>query len=95
MVTTIAGDGTFGFADGAALSAQFRFPGDVEVASDGALYVTDGGNERIRKIAGGQVSTFAGNDGFDIVNGIGAAAFFKSPVPMAMGSRQNSIHPTV
>src|SRR5580765_7395687 len=68
VVSTIAGDGTAGFSDGPALSAEFHFPEDVAVTNDGTVYVTDGDNSRIRKIAGGLVSGFAG-DRFGIANG--------------------------
>jgi hypothetical protein len=70
VVSTIAGDGTAAFADGPALSAKFHFPEDVVVTNDGTIYVTDGDNSRIRKIAGGQVYGFAG-DRFGIANGNG------------------------
>ena len=50
MVTTLAGSGTPGYADGLAAQAQFWYPVDVAVAPDGALYVADWKNHRIRKI---------------------------------------------
>src|ERR1043166_3885103 len=60
-VTTIAGDGRPVFADGPAMNSSFRDPFDVTVADDGAVYVADVLNHRVRKIAGGQVTTFAGS----------------------------------
>src|SRR5678815_1378582 len=60
-VTTIAGDGTDAQSVGPALSAKFHTPVYVAVATDGAIYVVDYNDNRIRKIAGGQVSTPAGN----------------------------------
>lgn len=61
-VSTFAGSGTSGFADGTATSAQFT---DIyALGSDGtALYVSDNGNNRIRKVdlGTGTVSTIAGN----------------------------------
>ncbi|MGH9882989.1 MAG: hypothetical protein ACRD6N_16245, partial [Pyrinomonadaceae bacterium] len=50
-VTTIAGVGRPGFADGAASSALFDTPCSVVVTSDGALIVADTGNHRLRKIS--------------------------------------------
>jgi len=43
------------------------------------MYVADYNDHRIRKISGGQVSTFAGNAGYGIVNGNGASAQFQNP----------------
>src|SRR5215470_13273570 len=84
IVTTIAGDGTDAFADGPALSAKFHSPIDVAVASDGSIYVADYNDHRIRKIAAGEVSTFAGNDTFGIVDGKGTLSQFKNPYRIAL-----------
>jgi len=81
IVSTIAGDGSDAFANGPALSAKFHSPADVAVAPDGTIYVADYNDHRIRKIAGGQVSTFAGSDSFGILNGNGGTARFKNPYP--------------
>jgi len=89
VVTTIAGEGTGAFADGPALSAKFNAPTDVIVAADGTLFVTDYKNHRIRKIAAGQVTTFAGNDNFVIVNGKGISAQFNTPFRIASDAGSN------
>jgi sugar lactone lactonase YvrE len=68
--------------------AKFHFPNDVAVASDGSLFVSDGDNRLIRKIAGGQVSSFAGG-AFGIVDGIGSLAQFKFPTSVAIDDRGN------
>ncbi len=62
VITTVAGNGTGGFADGAVLEAQFDNPRDLEFGPDGRLYVADTDNNRIRAIdfAAGTVSTVAG-----------------------------------
>ena len=79
VVTTFAGEGTGAFNDGPLLSAKFKSPTGVTVAADGALFVADMGNHRIRKISDGLVSTFAGNDTEGFINGNGLEAQFKSP----------------
>jgi len=50
VVSTFAGSGTAGFAEGAANTAQFNDLTDVAVDSSGNLYVADTGNHRIRQI---------------------------------------------
>jgi DNA-binding beta-propeller fold protein YncE len=59
-VTTIAGNGAPGDADGAAHTAGFDTPSGIAVAPDGTLYVADTGNDAVRAITpGGLVSTLA------------------------------------
>lgn len=50
IVTTLAGNGQPGFADGAADKAQFRAPEGIAVDAQGNVYVADTGNHRIRRI---------------------------------------------
>ena len=84
MVTTIAGSGTQGNADGAGTAASFYWPEGVAVAASGSIYVTDTHNFKIRKITtAGIVSTFAGsgiqaNTGSE-ADGTGIAASFSWP----------------
>jgi NHL repeat len=58
-VTTIAGHtGEAGFRDGVGRNAQFNRPTWVDVdPGDGAIYVVDRENDRLRKIANGVVTT--------------------------------------
>ncbi|HVX49910.1 MAG TPA: SBBP repeat-containing protein [Chitinophagaceae bacterium] len=49
-VTTIAGTGAAGFADGDGKSAKFYNPSDIVVDKKGNLYVSDSHNNRIRKL---------------------------------------------
>lgn len=47
-VTTLAGNNTAGFKDGAASTIQFNHPTDLAVGADGKVYVADWLNHRIR-----------------------------------------------
>jgi sugar lactone lactonase YvrE len=81
-VSTFAGTpGVSGNTDGNGASATFGVPQGI--ATDGTnLYVTDAGNQTIRKIviATGVVSTLAGQDGVPgSADGIGTAATFSTP----------------
>src|ERR1019366_74238 len=65
-ITTAVGDGNQGFAGdgGAPNKVEMSLPTSVVVDSSGNLYFADSLNNRIRKLAGGNVSTFAGNGAF-------------------------------
>lgn len=79
-VTTLAGSGSPGAADGPGGNASFNVP--ASICSEGVnLYVGDSGNQKIRKIAiaTGQVSTLAGSGSAGTADGKGTAATFKYP----------------
>jgi serine/threonine-protein kinase len=64
IITTVAGTGANGVGGdgGPATSARFNVPIDVTIGPGNSLYVTDGGNGRIRRIdAAGRIATVAGN----------------------------------
>lgn len=84
-VTTFAGSGVSGFADGPVAAAQFASPSGVAVNPDGEVFVADTNNHLIRVIAGGNVSTYAGTtQGF--ADGPGASAMFNSPSGIAIAA---------
>lgn len=90
VVTTVAGTGTAGFADGSAASAQFNNPMGIAVSSVGDIYVGDRENHRIRKITpSGTVSTFAGQATSGTANGIGTAAQFYRPMQLSFDPSDN------
>jgi sugar lactone lactonase YvrE len=67
VVTIVAGTGVAGFSGdgGLATSAQLDFPRDVALDAAGNLYLTDTGNNRIRRIdAAGVITTIAGTGVF-------------------------------
>lgn len=80
-VSTLAGSGASGTADGTGASASFVSPSGITLASDGSLYVTDSGAHNIRKVTlAGVVTTLAGKAGVaGAVNGTGISAQFNSP----------------
>lgn len=61
-VTTIAGQhvANGGYKDSSALTAQFNEPSDVELDENGQLFISDSGNQVIRSLKDGQVTTYAG-----------------------------------
>jgi sugar lactone lactonase YvrE len=61
IISTVAGTGAAGFSDGSVASATFHFPTGITVdPGTGDIYVADVLNSRVRKISGGNVTTFAG-----------------------------------
>ena len=78
VVSTIAGDGTSGFGgdNGPAASARLANPSGVALDGAGNLYFNDTGNQRVRKISNGVITTVAGNGtaGFSGDNGPATSA---------------------
>ena len=61
LVQTLAGVGQPGYADGPAAQAMFFLPVGVALTADGTVFVADGGNQLVRAISKGSVSTVAGH----------------------------------
>ena len=89
-VSTLAGSGTRGDADGAGTAAQFSNLIGVCVDATGNVYVADVGNHRIRKVTPeGMVSTFAGSGSSGFADGTGTAAQFSIPYGVAIDAAGN------
>src|ERR1035437_8017753 len=93
VITTVAGSGTGGFSgdNGPATSAQLYLPLGVAVDSAGNLYIADNGNERIRKVSNGVITTVAGSGtgGFSGDNGPATSAQLAFPAGIAVDSTGN------
>lgn len=83
VVSTVAGNGLPGYADGAALEAQFNFPNDLVADPHGSLFVIEFNNHTVRKIAGGMVGTWVGNGTAGYADGLGASARLNQPSGIA------------
>jgi sugar lactone lactonase YvrE len=82
IITTLAGTGVKGFtADGPAAAAALARPSGVSVDTNGNVYVADSDNNRIRTIAGGNVTTLAGSgtEGFSGDSGPATSASLDTP----------------
>jgi sugar lactone lactonase YvrE len=90
VVSTLAGSGAAGSADGSGTAASFNEPSGIAVDGGGNLYVADANNNKIRKITpAGVVSTFAGSGEFGSADGSGTAASFNFPFGVAADGSGN------
>ena len=90
-VTTIAGTGSKGSADGQGTLASFNEPWGITVAEDGTIYIADTKNNKIRMISPtGLVSTLAGTGSFGVKDNVNPLqATFGSPVGIAIDKQGN------
>jgi uncharacterized membrane protein len=90
IITTIVGNGTAGYGgdNGPAVDAELNVPSAVAVDSAGNLYIADGYNNRIRKVAAGTgiITTVAGNGnaGYSGDNGPATSAQLYDPTGIAI-----------
>ncbi len=96
-VTTLAGSGVAGFADGVGTAAQFSGPNGIALDAAGNIYVADTFTQRIRKITpAGTVTTLAGSGAYSFggvlggfADGIGTSAKFHLPKDLAVDASGN------
>ena len=90
LVTTIAGAGIPGEADGPALQATFNGPAALAMSTQGILYIWDSSSRKIRKMTPeGQVSTLAGSGLSGAENGPGENASFTDIKGLTVDSQGN------
>ncbi|NOT49920.1 MAG: hypothetical protein HOP10_01425 [Chitinophagaceae bacterium] len=90
VVSSIAGSGVFGFADGNGAAAQFSLILGMGTTSNGDIYASDVNNHRIRKITpAGVVTTYAGTGAGGNTNGNAASATFYFPTGIAIDATGN------
>ncbi|MEO6060417.1 MAG: RHS repeat-associated core domain-containing protein, partial [Thermoflexales bacterium] len=90
MITTVAGSGVFGFSGdgGPAISATLNNPYGIAVAPDASLFISDLGNNRIRRVdANGVITTVAGTGpyGFSGDGGPATLAQLNGPYGVGLG----------
>ena len=76
LISTIAGNGISGYnGDGVATSSEINYPSELSVDNSGNIYISDVGNNRIRKlnVSTGMLSTIAGTGVYNY-NGDGILA---------------------
>lgn len=90
VVSTLAGSGKSGNANGTGVAASFNGPAGVAVDATGNVYVADFGNNLIRQITpAGVVTTLAGSGTAGSTNSLGVAASFNGPRGIAVDAAFN------
>lgn len=87
QVITLAGDGSFAFADGIGTAAKLNQPFDIKISGDTLLYFSDSENHCIRKvsIASRNVTTVFGTGGtLGFQDGIGTNTKMNNPRGIAI-----------
>jgi len=93
IITTVAGNGIGAFSGdgGPATAASLDYPGGTVVDSTGALFIVDGGNNRVREVNGGIINTVAGTAtaGYTGDGGPPLQAELDSPFPITLDKAGN------
>jgi uncharacterized protein (TIGR03437 family) len=87
VITSVVGNSLNGDS-GPASSGELSYPEGVAMDATGNLYIAEVGNNRIRKISNGVITTVAGNgtQGFSGDNGPATSAQLANPVGVAVDS---------
>jgi uncharacterized protein (TIGR03437 family) len=92
-INTIAGNGSAGYQGdgGVATAAELASPNGVAVDSSGSLYIADTGNNRVRMVSGGVITTVVGTGtyGFTGSNGNATSATLGAPSGVTADSSGN------
>ena len=85
-VSTFAGTGVAGFSGdgGVASNAALDSPKGIGVGANGAIYIADSGNQRIRVVASGNIGTFAGDGEQGFAGDLGAPGLAILDTPWAV-----------
>ncbi|WP_082994860.1 MULTISPECIES: cadherin domain-containing protein [Aquimarina] len=86
VVTTLAGSGASGSANGTGTAARFNGPRGVAVDASGNVYVSDYGNHRIRKVTPTGVVTNLAGGPVGFADGTGLNARFNHPSGLTVNS---------
>jgi gliding motility-associated-like protein len=89
LVTTLAGNGNAALLNGTAATASFYYPRGLAVDAAGNVYVADQGNNVIRKITSGIVTTAAGSGAAGITDGSATTATFDTPTGVGIDATGN------
>lgn len=90
LVSTFAGNGAKGFADGQGLAAVFNYPTGITIDDYNNIYIADEHNNIIRKITPtGNVTTLAGNGSPGWADGVYKNATFSYPGSVAADNMGN------
>jgi uncharacterized protein (TIGR03437 family) len=83
VISTIAGlgGGFFSGDNGPATNAGLNEPTGIAVDSAGNLYIADSGNNRVRKVLGGVITTVAGNGNYGFSGDGGSATSAQLSLP--------------
>jgi sugar lactone lactonase YvrE len=92
-IITVAGNGTAGFGgdNGLATGAELSFPEGVGVDGNGYIYIADSGNNRIRRVSSGIITTVAenGTAGFSGEGGAATSPELNFPVGVGFDTSNN------
>jgi uncharacterized protein (TIGR03437 family) len=92
IITTVAGNGQSGFSGDGGLATSASLNGPVGLAVDGAvLYISDG-NDRIRKVVGGIITTIAGNGTIGYTGDGGPATSAELSTPAAIAAASGTVY---